>query len=199
MIKAQLSSSFWAKYNRIRRLPKMYESMMSATRLRDAKGLIKTFQDGIDGDTFRLERLKPATISRKARMGVKRPRRPLHGKGKAEKNSYRNAFLIRKVKNGYRVKLRKAKHWSGRLTLEALFMIHEFGATIKRGDTIIKLPARPAFEKAKGRLLRRERKKEPAQEVRAAISAVLRTGSAGAVRNYVRKVRREGGANEARS
>ncbi len=193
MMKAQFSSSYEAKRSRIRRLPELYDKMMRATLLKDATETIEVFQDGIDNDTFRLERLKPATITRKESQSMRHPTRPLHGRGPLEKNSYRNLFRIQKLKHGYRLIPRTAKHWSGRIKLDHLFAIHEFGCTIIASNgTVIRIPPRPAFQKASRRMLRRKREQEPAAEVRRAISDVLRTGQHRAVRHYVRNIQRRG-------
>jgi hypothetical protein len=172
--------------------------MMDAQRKRDATQVIEVFQDGIDRNNFRLKPLKPETIRRKRRLGMRKPQIPLYGKGHQERNSYINMWRIVKMKRGYRVRPRSAKHWSGRIKLKDLLTVHENGATIDTGRAVIRIPARPAWERAQQRFLKKLASQEPAAEVRAAIREVMRTGRTGRVSRFIKRVNTEAREHENR-
>jgi hypothetical protein len=189
MIKAKFSMSFQAKVGRIRRLPRFYERSMDASRKRDAVGFIEMFRWGIEGNQFKLAKLAESTVQAKRSAGMPQPTRPLYGRGPLEKNSYMNMLRLYKTSDGYRVRVKPGMHWSKGVTLKALLEIHENGATFTHWRTgkPVRIPARPAFSRARSRYLKGLEKQEPAEEVRKAIRSVLRTGSATPVSRFVKK------------
>lgn len=147
MIGVKFSNSYNAKMLRIKRLPEYVPDMMIGALKKDAVGIVKTFHDGIKNDTLELEFLKPATIQQKDRKGFENPDSPLYGKGDdAKDRSYSNMLRIRKLKNGWKVYPSRAMHWSGKITLNHLFQIHEYGCTVTaRNGNTFRIPPRPAF------------------------------------------------------
>ncbi len=141
----------------------------------NAKMFVKTFQDGIRTESFRLKPLKLSTIARKASRGLPQPETPLYGLGDESKDrSYINMFRIQEVRDGYLASPSRAKHWSGNIQLRVLYMIHEFGATIKRGKTLIRIPPRPAVQKAYNRFHRSEFYKDSKAKIIKIIKGMLR-------------------------
>lgn len=169
----------------------MLEETMDAAAKKDAVNSIGAFQRGISKNTLRLRSLKPETIAKKKKQSLPKPHVPLYGKGPKEKNSYINLFRIVRLKRGWRVRPRSARHWSGRIKLKVLFGVHEKGATIKSAQGIIKIPARPAWERSQRKFMRSKMREEPALEVKAAIKFWLRTGTMAPVRNFLRKTNKE--------
>ena len=177
-ITTKLSSSYGAVRKRISRIPDLFLATVFTSSKRDAIAMINNFHSGIKSNNFGLEKLADGTIQRKATQGMERPQVPLYGKGDDKKdNSYINGLRLKKIKNGYRVYFSKGKHWSGNLSLEDLYFIHENGAVIKRGDALILIPPRQAFSKAFARTIKQRRNKETSAKVRAAYAEYLRTGS----------------------
>lgn len=176
MINIRFSKNYEAVKSRIRRLPKFIENSADTVVKKDAVSLIDTFQEGIRKGTFNLEKLKPETIARKVREGKKQPDTPLYGEGDDVDNSYINMFKIRKIKKGYRVYARWAKHESG-LQLRDLFSIHEQGRLIRRGDAIIRIPPRPAFLLASNKFVNKKIREENVEKVRDAMRTLIRQGN----------------------
>lgn len=176
MIKAKFSDTYNAKLKRIRRLPQLVKEVADASTQRDAKGIIKDFQDGIRKDSFDLFSLQYSTIKSKRNKGYSKPSTPLYGLGDSGNNTYINMFIIKKVRNGYRIVARWAMHHEAGIPLRTLFFIHENGAIINTGKALIRIPPRPAFRKAFQRYLRRRLKGETSKEVRSAMSETIKTG-----------------------
>jgi hypothetical protein len=153
--------------------------MLDASALRDTKGFIRTFGVGISKRQLGLEPLSPVTRQKKLEEGRQKPATPLYGRGESDDKSYLNMHRIIQLKNGYRVRIRSAKHWSGKLTLKQLFIIHEFGTTItfESGKTI-RIPPRPAHNRAYNKYLRKKARLDPASEVRDAVRKFIREGKA---------------------
>jgi hypothetical protein len=177
------STTYAAQMARIRRLPQKYDEVIRGALLRDARGIVQEFRDGILHKTFRLTPLKPATIDRKASKGAEHPTFPLYDVGPGDERSYVNMMVVSKVKNGYVVRPNpRALHHSRKIKLKDLFVVHEYGATIKqwRGGKLIliRIPPRPAFELAYARYMRKRSKMEPApaKEVKRAITEYITTG-----------------------
>jgi DNA-binding cell septation regulator SpoVG len=82
---------------------------------------------------------------------------------------------IYKIKNGWRVRMPAVKHHTSKLTLDALFQIHEKGCTISGKNGTIVIPARPAFQRAYKKIMRNISKGEVA-EVKRAVTKYLKTG-----------------------
>jgi bifunctional DNA-binding transcriptional regulator/antitoxin component of YhaV-PrlF toxin-antitoxin module len=178
MIKPKFSKNYDAVKSRIRRLPKLVEQTADTFSKKDAVALIQTFRDGIKNDSFGLTRLKTKTVLAKSRQGKPKPTTPLYGDGENEKNSYINLFAIRKIKNGYRVFARWAKHHESSLSLRDLFEIHEKGALIKmKNGGIIRIPPRPAFSKTFRRFLNKKKKAENVKAVRDAMDKLIHKGN----------------------
>jgi len=178
MIKPKFSKNYAAVKSRIRRLPKLVEQTADTFSKKDAVSLIETFQDGIKNDSFGLTRLKNKTILAKAKQGKPKPDTPLYGDGETEDNSYINLFAIRKIKKGYRVFARWAKHHEAGIPLRDLFDIHEKGALIKmKNGGIIRIPPRPAFSKAFRKFLNKKKKAENVKAVRDAMDQLIQKGN----------------------
>lgn len=169
----KFSNSYNAKKKRIKKLPELIDRILSTTRKRDAVRMTEIFHDGIKNDTFNLDRLAGITVRKKIKQGMSKPETPLYGKGDdVPKKTYANMLRIRKLKNGYKVFVSRGIHWSGKIKLYALFLIHEMGAKIAlEGGKIIQIPPRPAFLLAHQKLLMelKNNKKETSKEVKEAI------------------------------
>jgi hypothetical protein len=151
---------------KLRDMPKRTQRSLKSVYRKNANEFIKVFKDGVRSETFNLKKLKVGTIQRKASAGFPQPETPLYGLGDMMKDrSYINMFRIREVINGYLVQPSIAKHWSGKISLRNLFLVHEFGATIKRGKSLVRIPARPAVKKAYTRFLRSDFAKQSKQRV----------------------------------
>ena len=143
-----------------------------------ADELIKIFHDGIKNDTFLLPELADETIAGKRRKGYERPENPLYGKGdkrQSNRDTYSSMMRKRRIKNGIKVEPSKAKHWSMNITLDKLFQIHEYGATIqtKSGNLII-IPKRPAFRYAI--LFFKRSKKNPTIRLKKLLDGFVKNG-----------------------
>ena len=176
-IKVKYSSAYEAKRKRIQRLPQFIPGMVEGHIKRDLLEIRDMFHDGIKDDTFGLERLAESTKSRKSSKGYPRPSAPLHGKGDMELNrSYMNMLIMRRTSKGWKLLPSTKRHWSGKITLRELFVIHEHGAKIKRGNTIIQLKPRPAFLLAYRRWMIKRRQADKALEVRKALTKFVVSG-----------------------
>lgn len=177
-MKVVFTSRYDSVQKRLDRLPQNTINLIFSLLKRDSLKLVNNFREGIKQNSFRLERLKDGTIQRKRRLGYERPRTPLYGKGDEKRDkSYMNLLRIRKLKNGYKVYPSIAKHYSGRINLRLLFYVHEFGTIIKRGNSMIRIPPRPALLKAYNRYLRSIKKDEKSKTVRKAINKYIRDGN----------------------
>ena len=172
-----LSPSYWATRKRIQRIPKMFLKTASAIVKKDALNLMNNFHNGIKQNSFRLAILADETIEKKVGLGLERPETPLYAFGDEKKEkAYLNSLRIRKLKNGWRVFVSRGMHHSGRISLIRLYGIHEFGAIIKKGDRLIRIPPRPALHKAFLRTLRQRKLKEDSKIVRKAYTQFLNKG-----------------------
>jgi hypothetical protein len=171
------TKAFDIKKERIRKLDGIGILVMFGLRKKDAMKFITTFHNGIKRDTFALARLKEASIQSKARQGMSQPERPLYGKGDREKKkSYMNMLRIRKTKNGWQVFPSWGKHHKANLQLRQLLKIHEIGVTIKRGDTMIRIPARPAWRLAKEKFIQELKRESEFRNIKKAIIEYINTG-----------------------
>lgn len=178
-VKTNIQKQAAAIKQRIRRLPKLVNKSMDSAIKKDVVSMIHEFQEGIRRNNFDLERLKAATIKAKVKKGYDRPRSPLYGAGDSEKNSLINALAIRKIKNGWRIYRRTAKHHEADLPLNVLLSIHEHGALIANGfgkGIFIRIPPRPVVDKAIIRALEKKKKVETNRDIIRAINEVLKTG-----------------------
>ena len=176
-IKLQVSTEYQAVMARIRRLPKIYIDAVDTTSKKDAMGIMHTWAEGIAKNLLGLEPLSPVTIEKKSEQGLSKPSTPLYGRGISDAKSYINMLRMVKIRNGYRIKIRNAMHWSGKINLQDLFIVHEFGTTITResGKTI-RIPPRPAFNRSYNKYLRKKRQEDPANRVRKAINKYIKEG-----------------------
>lgn len=177
--KFKFSDNFKAVRSRIKRLPKLVNNALDAQTKKDIINVINEYKEGIKRNNFNLEALKDSTKKAKKRAGLPKPNTPLYGKGESRKNSLINALSFRKIKNGYRLYRRKAKHHSADLTLDVLLSIHENGAIIKNGfgkGIFIRIPPRPVVDKAIVRMLQKKKKRDDNKEVRKAINMLIREG-----------------------
>jgi hypothetical protein len=177
-VKVKYSQNKKAIEARIRRLPKLMEGAAMGNIKGDMIGLIDEFQKGVKNNNFRLQPLNPKTIKKKVKKGYSQPGTPLYGLGLEDKNSYINMFRIRKIKNGYKIFARWAKHHESNLKLRDLFIVHEFGTYIEKEGKIIKIPPRPAWNKAFTRYMRNkaQNRKEQSKEVKKAIREYIKEG-----------------------
>jgi len=174
MVGVKFSPNYEAVKKRIQRLPKLVNEAADTFSKKDAVFLIETFQKGLSDGSFPLQVLKPDTEKQKAARGYSKPQNPLYGAGASEDKSYYNLFRIRKIKNGYRVYARWAKHHDSALPLRVLFGIHENGALIKQPNgAIIRIPPRPAFRLAYQRYLKKRVRQENVRKVQDAINALI--------------------------
>ena len=179
MIALKYSDSYAAKMARIKRLPVYYDKAMHGQRKKDGIELIKIFHDGIKENELYLNALAEKTIKGKLKKGYERPGSPLYGKGdKEHKKSYSNMLRLGKLRNGWKVFASWGMHWSGKIKLRDLLKIHEEGATIKRGEGLIKIPPRPAFWRSYRKLMDKIQtdQKEQSKEVKSAINEYINKG-----------------------
>ena len=111
MVQANLGTHYDAVRKRLKRLPTLTVPLLKAHALRDAKGIVKLFQDGIEANTLGLKKLKPATIKRKEALGQQLPDTPLYGEGLEDPRSLINCLEI--VDKGHRswvIRPRKGYH-----------------------------------------------------------------------------------------
>jgi len=178
-VKVKYSKNLKAVYARLKRLPRLVNNAMDASIKRDVSNVIKEFQKGIKRNNFNLEPLKQSTIKSKRSKGYPKPKTPLYGMGESQKNSLINALAIRKIKNGYRLYRRRARHWKADLPLNVLLAIHEQGAIIKNGfgkGILIRIPPRPVVDKAIVRALKKKKPGEPNRGIRRAINQLINQG-----------------------
>ena len=187
MVELKFSTNYEAVKSRIRRLPQFIENSADTFTKKDAVGVIEAFQDGIRNGDFNFEGLKDPTITAKRRKGYAQPETPLYGEGDDDKNSYINMFRVRKIKKGYRVYARWARHHSG-LSLRDLFLIHERGMLIAGANgVVIRIPPRPAFNRAFMRYLEKRIAEENVEKVRTVMIEYLRTGVEAKFQDIMRK------------
>jgi hypothetical protein len=181
MVTFKYSKTLGAIQSRLRRLPKLTEEALSGQTKKDVLNVIKEFQNGIRANNFRLT---PTQSGNK----------PLYGAGDSKQNSLINALSYRKLKNGWKLVRRRAKHHDSDLPLNVLLAIHEHGAIIevtdkmraflhyidihlKKSTDVVRIPPRPVVDKAIKRMLRKKKRNEPAASVRKAIDTLIRTGN----------------------
>lgn len=168
---------------------------------RDCTRVIEEYQKGIKRDLFPVERLNEQTIRIKADKGYSQPDTPLYGSGEEEKDSLYNALAIRKIKNGYRLYVRRAKHHESNLQLRDLLNIHQRGALIMvtdkmraylhwigihlRADTmLIRIPPRPVLDMAIVKALEMRRREDPTKKIKQAMAEYIKTGRENLFRKY---------------
>lgn len=167
------STKWTAVRQRVRRLPKIAEGVADAQRKRDAHELVSRWRFGIENNTLGLEKLRPLTRARKVRLGYRRPSSPLYGLGLEGARTYIKGMRVFRKRRGYSVRMINGRHHKSKLPLSALFVVHEYGATTRKG---VRIPPRPAMQKAYAQVLRRLKSNDPAKEFGAAVNEYIRTG-----------------------
>jgi hypothetical protein len=160
------------KLQRMKMLPKTMDAKVFKpfTKLMALK-YIKNFHDGIKNKSFGLVKLDDGTVKRKVKLGFPNPKAPLYGAGDEKKDrSYMNMMRLHELKNGYSVRPSTKKHWKAKMKLSDLFIVHEYGTIIKRGDTLIRIPARPVSLKAFKKTLKEKRDLDMDKTVKRIIS-----------------------------
>ena len=212
-VKVEFSKNYKAIQSRLRRLPKLVDETLDTFAKRDCSRVIKEYQKGIKRDLFPTERLHDQTIRIKSEEGYKQPDTPLYGSGEDEKDSLYNALAIRKIKKGYRLYVRWAKHYKANLQLRDLLNIHQRGALIMvtdkmraylhwigihlRADTrIIRIPPRPVLDMAIIKALEMRKKEDPAKQIKRAMSEYIKTGRDNLFKKYREFNEREAGEYE---
>lgn len=200
-IKAKYSKNFKAVQSRLRRLPQLVGETLDTYAKRDCTRVIREYQKGIKEDKFPVTRLSDKTVDIKREKGYPQHSTPLYGQGEGEKNSLYNALAIRKIKNGYRLYVRWAKHHESNLTLRDLLNIHQRGAIIMvtdkmraflhwigihlRKDTVmIRIPPRPVLDMAVLKVLEIRRREDPAKEIKQAMAEYIKTGRDNLFKKY---------------
>ena len=199
VVKAKFSKNYWAVQKRVQRLPQLGIGMMRAKAKKDAKGVIKLFQDGIKNRSLRLKPLKPETVAEKERKGWSKPNNPLYGIGLDDPNTYINALeVVEKGNRLFIVQPKKKMHRADpdnpgkkRIRLDQLFDVHEYGTVIANGfgrGIFIRIPARPALRYAYRAYLRKRLREDPTPAVRIAIAKYIRNGDEEALKRIKRKM-----------
>ena len=184
-VKVEFSKNYKAIQSRLRRLPRLVDETLDTFAKRDCSRVIKEYQKGIKRDLFPIERLHDQTIRIKSEEGYKQPDTPLYGSGEDEKDSLYNALAIRKIKKGYRLYVRWAKHYKANLQLRDLLNIHQRGALIMVTDTrIIRIPPRPVLDMAIIKALEMRKKEDPAKQIKRAMSEYIKTGRDNLFKKY---------------
>jgi hypothetical protein len=201
VVRAKFSPRYWAVRKRIQRLPVLTIGMLKAHAKRDAKGIIKYFQDGLKDKTLRLKPLRPATVKAKKKKGWALPRNPLYGIGLDNPRTYINMLeVIDKGNRAWVVKPKRGLHRQDpddpkkkRLTLKQLFDIHEYGVNISNGfgrGIPIRIPARPALRYAYRKYMAQRSKDDPTLAIRNAIAKYVEKGNVEALARIKKKLER---------
>jgi hypothetical protein len=192
------SDSYKAKRQRIKRLPVLMNDAISGLTKKDLIGIRNIFHDGIMFNKLSLEKLADITIQSKRKKGFSKPSSPLYGKGDDNKErSYSNMLNITKRGNSWKLYPSTRMHWSGKIKLSDLFMIHEHGAIIKqkRGEetVLIRIPPRPALMISYRRYMiqKRRNSKEQSKEVKRAMTDYINKASSSKIKNLAKWEKRE--------
>lgn len=136
---------------------------------RHANGLRDTIQNGIRKQNLVTPKLAARTVAMKRRKGMPAPRAPLYGWG-----DLMGSLRVFKLKKGYRL-APAGQHPSG-LSNQALWQIHEYGATVSNGfgkGILINIPARFPMRKGMNRYNRSEEKKKAIADFKKEMKKVL--------------------------
>jgi hypothetical protein len=176
MFQIKLTQKYKEMGKRFSSAPKLLEIYIDAMLKSTAEAYIKIFQEGLKKNRFQLDPLKFTTIAVKKAKGYKRPRSPLYGKGEDDNKTLFNALLIKKIKSGWRVYPRWAKHHEANMQIRQLLYIHENGCLIKRGTSIIRIPPRPVLKKAYNKLMTLFVKSGEAKKISEILSSFIKNG-----------------------
>jgi len=177
--------------DRFKKLPEMHAAYIDTQRKADAVRLIDIFVEGIENDSFGLKRLKPETVREKQRKGYPQPDNPLMGMGGDDKRLYRQMLMIRKLKNGYRIRPSDRKHHKANISLKTLFYVHEYGKTIFNGKVAIVIPARPAGKKAFNEFYNEKDNRSLVANFAASINEWIVSGRDKRIKNLIKKKQQE--------
>lgn len=191
----QFSKNWEAVRSRIRRLPQFAEGVADSQRKRDAENLISYWRSGLRENSLHLVPLKAETVARKIRRGYAMPASPLYGLGLEGTRTYIKGMRKFRTGKGYRVQMVNARHHESKLSLKSLFIVHEYGTTIRRGDKIIRIPARPAMQAAYTKVMAEIKSNDPSVELRRAAGEYVAKGHSATAE----AVRRRAQAAEARN
>jgi len=165
-----------AKYRtRMKAVPRYHADWMDSEYKKYADIYIKNFKDGIKHNRFDIEPLKENTIKQKTRKGYRKPESPLFGLENEPRTLY-NSQQIRKLKNGYKVYTSWKKHYKADLDLRHMMNVHEYGCIIKRGKTLIRIPARPVKKLAYEKTLRDIAKTPKGKDIKAGLAMYIMKG-----------------------
>lgn len=193
MIKPKFLKTFKDKLARIKRLPIYVKETAEKIALKNALGIVISYQDGIRLDMLRLKKLHKFSVSQKIKAGYSQPDTPLYGAGDGMAETLYNLLEIHKPGEAYEIKFSNETHHNSRLSIAQIHYIHENGAIIKvtakmraflhfaglhlkPTTNIIRIPPRPAYRKAVKRAEKVRRKKRYQAKTRAAIFQLITTG-----------------------
>jgi hypothetical protein len=125
------------------------KKFLEALRLQIVEGLLKS--------NLVSPPLKQKTIDSKIRKGMPRPKTPLLG-WYLRVNSMVNGLQIKKIGKKFTLEPTGVHHSKKKQIL--LWMVHEYGAVIQKGDKLIKIPPRKPFKKGYQRFLNSAKKQE---------------------------------------
>lgn len=127
---------------KLKNMGKTVDQKISTTTKKHAEGVLFEFKTLMRGGML-TPRLKPSTIKSKRQKGMPFPQTPLYGWGLTSKNSMINGLRVETTgKGGWRLRP-FGKH--DKISMQKLFAIHEYGATLKNGG---KIPARKPLRRA---------------------------------------------------
>jgi hypothetical protein len=176
---AKIKKSF--NYNevkkRIKKIPQVAPFVISGMLKKDAIKFISMFHKGIKSNSLGLYELAEATKKAKENLGYLKPETPMYGKGdQNKKKSYVNMLRIRRLKNGWKVFPSWGKHHKANMILRELLKKHETGFTIKKGDTVTRIPPRPAFLITKNNFLTGFKQEQKNKKISREINKYIKTG-----------------------
>jgi len=176
------TNNFKAKLKAVSKAGELCVKAEVANANKAAVMVVQEFQQGIRNNRLGLRKLRPATVSAKRRQKMVLPSTPLYGLGDYHRDTLINSLYVRPYGGGHKkttvavMVSKRAHHHEGkgkRIRLDALLWIHEHGAFIKRGGTIIALPPRPALRIAWERAIRKVRAQHRAPKMKAALTELL--------------------------
>lgn len=169
-----LSVNYSAIRQRIRRLPEMVDIAAETIRKRDAYKMVQYYREGITNGNFPFPSLAPSTIRQKRRKGYAKPENPLYAGGKEIANTLVRNYRVYKMRDGYIVKHTNVKHHESKLSVNHIAKIQEYGLVVNNGQALIRIPPRPAIHMAFKRVMQELSAKDPAKEVRQAVTRYLK-------------------------
>jgi hypothetical protein len=192
----KFSQNWDAVRKRIKALPRFAQGVADMQRKRDAQKLISYWRSGIMGNTLGLFALSPQTVARKMANGYAHPNSPLYGLGLEGSRTYIKGMRAFKTSRGYTVKMINGRHHSSKLSLASLFIVHEYGTTIRgAGGKIIRIPARPAMTKAYQKVIREISRADDSRDLKKACTEYLKSASSGTAKTIQSRANAAEGRN----